>query len=131
MTDENKVAEEVKEADASQTSEEGKKAETKKKSEEKPLGKMTVKELKEIAKEISELTGVHGMNKPDLLTAIKKSRGIEEPKKKKDVSLFETKKKIRLLKAKRQEAIISKDKKMVMIYKRKISRLKKKTRHAA
>ena len=36
---------------------------------EKPLDKMTVKELREIALEIPDLKGVHGMNKQDLLDA--------------------------------------------------------------
>ena len=93
---------------------------------------MTVKELKEVAKDIPEIIGVHGMNKPDLLTAIKKSRGIEEaPKKKKDISLLNLKKKIKSLKIKRAEALASKDKKMATVFKRKIARLKKRTRRAA
>ena len=141
---EEKVAEETKDAEKTEAADENKTVEEKeekteskkpsesKKSDEKPLDKMTVKELKEIAKEIPEITGVHGMNKPDLLSAIKKSRGIEEsPKKKKDISLLELKKKIKLLKVKRAEALTSKDKKMATIYKRKISKLKKKTRRAA
>ena len=37
----------------------------------KPLDKMTVKELKEVALELPEITGVHGMNKADLLLTIK------------------------------------------------------------
>lgn len=116
----------------SEKQEGAKKPEESKKSDEKPLEKMTVKELKEVAKDIPEITGVHGMNKPDLLSAIRKTRGIEEePKKKKDVSLVDLKKKIKTLKVKRAEAILSKDKKMATIYKRKIAKLKKKTRRAA
>ena len=45
---------------------------------EKPLDKMTATELREIAMEIPEITGAHGMNKPDLLSAVKKARGIED-----------------------------------------------------
>ena len=54
--------------------------------EEKPLDKMTVKELREVGKEIPELTGVTAMKKDELLAAIKKARGIEDeapPEKKK------------------------------------------------
>jgi hypothetical protein len=41
------------------------------------------------------------------------------------------KEKIRALKIKRREALEARDKKMATIYRRKISRLKKKTRRAA
>ena len=37
---------------------------------DKPLDKMTVKALRELAKEIPEITGVHGMKKEELLDAI-------------------------------------------------------------
>ena len=43
---------------------------------EKPLEKMTVKALREIAKEIPEITGVHGMKKEELLVAINEVRGV-------------------------------------------------------
>ena len=100
--------------------------------QEKPLDKMTVKELREIAKEIPEISGVHGMNKAELLSAIKEARGIkEEPKKKTDASVFEIKKKIKALKAEREVALNNKDKKMAKIYRRRITRLKRKTRKAA
>jgi len=132
MPEEDTKAEEEKAIEKSEKIEETKKVVETEKTDEKPLDKMTVKELKEIAKEIPEITGVHGMNKPDMLSAIKKSRGIEEaPKKKKDLSLLQIKKKIKSLKIKRDEALTSKDKKMATIYKRKIARLKKKTRRAA
>ena len=99
---------------------------------EKPLDKMTAKELREVAKEIPEITGVHGMNKPDLLSAIKKARGIEDDTvKKKDASIQEIKKQIRAFKIKRNEALEAKDSKLATIYRRRISRLKKKTRRAA
>ena len=39
---------------------------------EKPLDRMTAKELREIALKIPEMTGVHGMNKAELLAAVKK-----------------------------------------------------------
>ena len=99
---------------------------------EKPLEKMTVKELREIAKEMPGITGVHGMKKDELLMAIKEAKGIkEEPVKKVDSSTSELKAQIRSLKAQRQAALESKDKKMATIYKRRISRLKKKSRRKA
>ena len=45
---------------------------------EKPLDKMTAKELREVAAGMSEITGAHGMKKDELLAAIKKAKGIEE-----------------------------------------------------
>ena len=70
---------------------------------EKPLDKMTVKELREIGKEIPDITGVHGMNKAELLEVIKKARGIvDEPVKKIDASVKELKQKIQALKVARQ-----------------------------
>ncbi|MBW2607499.1 MAG: transcription termination factor Rho [Deltaproteobacteria bacterium] len=131
-----------------------------KETKEKPLDKMTVKGLKEIAKEMPEITGVHGMNKAELLDAIEKVKGIAEtpkekaetpkekaetpkekaetPKKKvetlkekKAESVKDMKNKIRAFKAKRKVALEAKDKKMATIYRRRISRLKKQTRRAA
>ena len=45
---------------------------------EKPLDEMTVKELREIAREIPGVTGFSIMKKEELLSVIKKHRGIEE-----------------------------------------------------
>ena len=118
---------------------------------EKPLEKMTVKALREIGKEIPEIIGVHGMKKEELIVAIKEARGIkdepvqetedepgkkargikDEPEKKQGVSVSDLKKKISATKAQRRAAIEAKDKKMATIYKRRISRLKKKSRNAA
>lgn len=100
---------------------------------EKPLDKMTAKELREVAAEIPQITGVHGMNKEELLTGIKEARGIVVGKsnKKKSGELRELKKKIRALKVKRQTALEASDKKMATIYRRRISRLKKRTHRAA
>jgi hypothetical protein len=105
----------------------------KKEAKEKPLEKMTAKELRELAMEIPGITGAHGMNKAELIQEIKEARGIEDnagPKKgRRDVR--EIKKKIRELKNKRDEALAGDDKKAAQILRRKISRLKKKTRQAA
>jgi hypothetical protein len=107
---------------------------------EKPLEKMTAPELKELAKEIPGLTGVHAMKKADLLDVIKEYYGIEEEvpakgKKKKaakrKVSVKELKAKIIQLREKRKEAQASKDRKHVEILRRRINRLKKQTRKVA
>jgi hypothetical protein len=99
---------------------------------EKSLEKMTVKELREMAKDIPGITGVHAMKKDDLIVEIKKAKGIkDEPVKKADASIADLKQKIKALKAQRREALEAKDKKKATIFKRRISRLKKKTRHAA
>jgi Rho termination factor-like protein len=104
----------------------------KKEAKEKPLEKMTAKELREVAIEMSEITGVHGMNKAELINAIKVAKGIEiESVKKTDSTVREIKGKIKEFKAKRETLLESNDNKMAAIYKRRIIRLKKKTRKAA
>ncbi len=104
----------------------------KKEAKEKPLEKMTANDLRNLAKEMPEITGVYGMNKAELISAIKKARGIEEaPRKKSDSSIRDIKKKIKELKGKREAALKAEDDKMAAIYRRKISKLKKKTRKAA
>jgi hypothetical protein len=113
--------------------------EEKKELTDKPLDKMTVTELREVAKEIPEITGVHGMKKPELLVAIKQAKGIAvepqkksgPPKPKVSIPKAELKTMIRDLKAKRRQALQEKDKQMAERYRRKISKLKKKTRQAA
>lgn len=105
---------------------------------EKQLPKMTVKELREVAKELGG-QGVSGMKKEDLLGFICKAKGIAEigarkvvkKKAKKDLSIQDLKKSIISIKAKRAEALKTGDKRMATIYKRQINRLKKKTRKAA
>ncbi len=107
-------------------------AEDKKESTGKPLDKMTVKELKEVALEMPEITGVHGMNKADLLSTIKAAKGIPEEKTRKKIgSIRELKQKAKVLKLKRREALEAKDGKMATIYRRKISRMKRKMRSYA
>jgi hypothetical protein len=98
---------------------------------EKPLEKMTVKDLREVAKDIPQIVGVHGMKKEELIVAIKDVKGIkDEPVKKADATIAEIKKKIKEIKVQRQAALEAKDSKMATIYKRRISRLKKKSRNA-
>jgi hypothetical protein len=107
-------------------------AKLKEDAKEKPLEKMTVKELREIAKDMPGLTGVHAMKKEELISGIKEAKGIkDEPLKKAVGSTRELKLKIKALKAERQAALEAKDKKKATIFRRRISRLKKKTRKVA
>jgi len=104
----------------------------KKEAKEKPLDKMTAKELRDLATEIPEVTGIHGMNKIELISEIKKARGIKDDSgKKKDSSVRDIKKKIKSLKVKREAAVQKADDKMAGILRQRIIRLKKKTRKAA
>jgi len=104
--------------------------------EEKPLEKMTAKELRSIAREIPGVTGATAMKKDELLAIIKKHRGIEEEevKKKKKVtskagvSVKDLKNKIIMLRAYKEAAYNEKDRKKVDILRRRINRLKKRTR---
>ena len=99
---------------------------------EKPLDKMTVKQLREIAHDIPDLKGVHGMNKQDLLNAVKAHRGIKEERTKKPSrSIRQIKTRIRELKARKREIAAEKDPKQSNILRRQISRLKKMTRKVA
>jgi protein-arginine kinase activator protein McsA len=107
----------------------GKKEKEKK---EKPLDKMTAKELREMAMATGEVVGVHGMNKAELIAAIKESRGIVDEKgKKKDIDVRALKVKIKELKDKRQKAVEEGKAKLAASFRRRISNLKKKTRRAA
>ena len=111
---------------------------------EKPLDKMTVVELREVAKEeIPGITGVTGMKKDELLTAIKDARGIkdETPAKKKKprktagpkkvMSVKEMKQEIIRLRGERETLRQEKDKKKLEVIRRRINRLKKMTRKVA
>ena len=98
----------------------------------KPLDKMTVKELREVALELPQITGVHCMNKADLLVAVKEAKGIQDtPVKKVSKTVGEVKSQIRNFKKMREAALKEKNAKMATIYKRRISRLKKKSRRMA
>ncbi|MBW1987924.1 MAG: Rho termination factor N-terminal domain-containing protein [Deltaproteobacteria bacterium] len=103
----------------------------KKETKEKPLDKMTATELRAVAKEIPGITGVHAMNKAELLSAIKEARGIIDERKKDKSDVRELKKRIKELKAEREKALEANDEKRAGILRKRIIRLKKKTRRAA
>ncbi|MDR3568308.1 MAG: transcription termination factor Rho [Syntrophobacteraceae bacterium] len=107
----------------------GKKEKEKK---EKPLDKMTAKELRELGMSIGGIVGVHGMNKPELIAAIKTERGIvDAPSKKKIFDVRELKAKVQEIKEKKLKALEEGNTKLADSFRRRVSNLKKKTRRAA
>ncbi len=105
---------------------------------EKPLDKMTVKELKDIALEIPGIEGVTAMKKDELLAVIKEERGIKEEKPKKkekiaiaELSVKELKSKILQLREEKRAAREAHDRHKIDILRRRINRLKKRTRKVA
>ena len=100
---------------------------------EKPLDKMTAKDLRELALTIEGIVGVHAMNKNELIVAIKEAKGITDEQKstKKDVDVRVLKAKIKVLKDKRWQAKDAGNNKLADAMRRRISNLKKKTRRAA
>ncbi|MFP3870883.1 MAG: Rho termination factor N-terminal domain-containing protein [Syntrophobacteria bacterium] len=104
----------------------------KKEKKEKPLDRMTAKELREMALNLEGIVGVHAMNKNELIEAIKEARGIvDEGKRQTSVNLRAIKKKIRELRSQKEAVREAGDKDQVQILRRRISRLKKKTRRVA
>ena len=101
--------------------------------DDKPLEKMTVKELRDVALTIEGIEGVSAMKKAELLIAIKEARGIpvKETREEAVDSIVELKKKIKELREKKQELRSEKDKIGVKRMRRKINKLKKKTRKLA
>jgi protein-arginine kinase activator protein McsA len=103
---------------------------------EKPLDKMTVIELREfaLAKNLG-ISGVHAMKKEELLPAVKEALGIkdEEPAAKvaDKGTVAAMKQKIVSLKEDKRTAIASKDKKKINVLRRRINRLKKRSKKVA
>ncbi|AEH43956.1 hypothetical protein Thein_0071 [Thermodesulfatator indicus DSM 15286] len=98
---------------------------------EKKLEKMTVKELREIALQIPEIQGVHGMNKEELISALKKVYGIEEEPRKVGGSMRELKAKIAKFKELAAKAKEAGDLEKYERYRKLASRFKKRTRKLA
>ena len=109
---------------------------------EKPLEKMTAKELREMALGLPGVHGVHAMKKEELIAAIRAAKGITEPEPKKEkhiiakkekvvLTVAQLKQKVKELRVKREELVQEKNVKMAEILRRRISRMKKKTRRAA
>jgi len=112
--------------------EEKKELKEKKGFEEKPLDRMTAKELREVALGLEGIVGVHAMNKSELLAAVKKAKGIVDDKKRRtSVDVRTIKGKIRELRSQREAIKEAGDKGKMKILRRRINRLKKKTRRVA
>jgi hypothetical protein len=114
--------------------------ETRKKgSEEKPLEKLTIKELRDIAADLPHERAISDMKKAELVAFIKEARGITEEtpaRKKKPVVKIkmtkpELKARIRELKVLRSQALESKETRRALMLRNQISQLKKKSRRVA
>ena len=93
---------------------------------------MTAKELREVALGLEGIVGVHAMNKSELLAAVKKAKGIKDEKKRQtSVDVRSIKVKIRELRSQKEAMKQEGDKKKMKILRRRINRLKKKTRRVA
>lgn len=107
-------------------------AKKEKEKKEKPLDKMTAKELRELALATGGVVGVHAMNKAELISAIKEIRGIvDEKSTKKDIDVRALKLKIKELKDKLMQAKEAGNTKLTDSFRHRISNLKKRTRRAA
>ena len=109
---------------------------------EKPLEKMTAKELREMALGLPGVHGVHAMKKEELIAAIRTAKGITEPEPKKEklivakkekviLTVGQLKQKIKEMRQKKEELLQQRNWKMAEIFRKQIRRLKKKTRRAA
>ena len=106
----------------------------KKEKKEKPLERMTAKELREYALTLGEIVGVHGMNKEELIRAIKQVKGIKDEgtSRAAAVNVRELKEKLRRLRQQKIELRQSGATRAALdIMRRRINRLKKRTRKAA
>lgn len=106
----------------------------KKDKKEKPLDKMTATELRKYALDLGEISGVHGMNKEELIAAIKQAKGIVDEGKQavKSVNMRDLKLKVKELRAKKLEALeAGASKKAIEVLRRRMNRMKKRTRKAA
>lgn len=107
----------------------GSKKKEKDEKKEKPLDQWTMKELREEALKISNVQGVHGMNKQEIIEALRIEKGLPAPEKKKTDSIRQFKEKTRALIAKRdEERLAGATRSRLNILRKKISKIKKKTR---
>ena len=96
------------------------------------LEKMKVTELREMAKEKTDLEGVSGMHKEDLVEALAKVLGIEKPHKVvHGAEKTKIKQQIRALKKKRDEALANKDRETLHATRREIHVLRRRLHRMA
>jgi|YNPBryantNP2012_1023418.scaffolds.fasta_scaffold00616_5 cell division protein FtsX len=98
---------------------------------EKPLEKMTAPELREFAKKIPGVEGVHAMKKEQLISIIKEYFGIQETKESPKDEIRRLKAKIRELKKQKEEALNVGETRKAKLLRRRIALLKKRTRRLA
>ena len=94
---------------------------------------MTTPKLRDLAKELTDLQGVLGMHKEDLIKAIAKAQGIAYDESAKDLNaIHAVKQDIRALQKQKAELLTSSsDRKKLKRLKRKVKLLKRLTRHLA
>jgi hypothetical protein len=98
----------------------------------KPLDEMTAKELREMGLSLGGITGVHAMNKNELIAAIREVQGIVvEKTKNTGIDVRKLKMTIAEMKVKRLQVKEAGNTKLADSFRRRISNLKKKTRRAA
>jgi hypothetical protein len=104
-----------------------------KEKKEKSLDKMTATELRKYAMDTGEISGVHGMNKEELLAAIKEAKGIkDEGKHTEKVSMRDLKEKAAAMRSKKLAAIAAGEPQAkIDVLRKKANRMKKRTRKAA
>ena len=97
------------------------------------LQRMTTPKLRDLAKESTDLQGVGGMHKEELVKAIAKAKGIAYDESVKDLNaIHSVKQDIRVLQKQKSELLTAKgDRKKVKRLKRKVKLLKRLTRHLA
>ncbi len=96
------------------------------------LRRLTVLKLRDLAKEATDLQGVGGMQKEELVKAIARAKGIAFVPAKDLSTITAVKQQIRVLKKQRDEILTSsKDAKQVKRIRRKIKLLKRTTRQLA
>lgn len=99
----------------------------------KELQRMTTPKLRDLAKEVTDLQGVGGMHKEELIKAIAKAQGIAYDESVKDVNAIHAiKQDIRALQKEKAELLAPNgDRKKLKRIKRKVKLLKRLTRHLA
>jgi Rho termination factor, N-terminal domain len=97
------------------------------------LRKMTTPKLRDLAKQETDLKGVGGMEKEELIKAIAKAKGIAYDESTKDINaIHAVKQDIRRLNKQKAEMLASSpDRKKIKRIKRRVKLLKRLTRHLA
>jgi ElaB/YqjD/DUF883 family membrane-anchored ribosome-binding protein len=99
----------------------------------KELQRMTTPKLRDLAKELTDLQGVGGLHKEELIKAIAKAQGIAYDESAKDTNaIHAVKQDIRALQKQKAELLTSDgDRKKLKRIRRKVKLLKRLTRHLA